>query len=41
MRCSWDEVLAKPAIEFLNVIGYRRDKQAREKASIEKWKKSN
>jgi hypothetical protein len=38
MRCSWDDVLAKPAIAFLNVLGYRRDKRAREDAALEQWK---
>lgn len=39
MRCSWDDVWAKPVIEFLNVLAYRRDKAARDKAEIEKWQK--
>ena len=29
------------AFEFLNIICYRKDKEAREKAEIERWKKSH
>ena len=28
MRCSWDAVWDKPAVEFLNVLAYRKDKDA-------------
>jgi hypothetical protein len=29
------------AIEFLNILAYRRDKAEKEKADIEKWKRRN
>jgi len=35
---SWDEVLQKSVIEFLNLMSYQRDKDAWEKAEREKWK---
>lgn len=38
LRTSWDAVWDKPALEFLNLICYRRDKAAREKAALEQWK---
>jgi hypothetical protein len=41
MRCSWDEVWQMPAIEFLNVLCYRKDKEAREKEAAERWKKTH
>lgn len=41
LRCEWDKVWNLPALEFLNLLAYRRDKQAEEKAKIEKWKKNH
>ena len=41
MRVSWDHVFSMPAIEFLNVICYMKDKAEDRKAQIEKWKKEN
>jgi len=41
MRVSWDDVWRMPAIEFLNVIAYRRDKAEAERRRIEQWKKRN
>lgn len=38
-RCKWDEVWKKTAIEFLNIISYRRDRDARDRAEIEEWKR--
>jgi hypothetical protein len=29
------------ALEFLNIIAYRKDKLAREKEELEKWKKTH
>lgn len=29
------------AIEFLNILSYRKDRDAKEKEDIEKWKKMN
>ena len=37
-RCSWEEVMRWTAIEFLNILSYRKDKIAKEKEDIEKWK---
>lgn len=35
MRCSWQVVFDMPALEFLNVIAYRIDRNAKEKREIE------
>ena len=34
LRISWDEVLAKSVVEFLNILAYRKDKHNWEKESI-------
>jgi hypothetical protein len=31
----------KPAIEFLNILAYRKDRAERDKADLEQWKKDN
>ena len=31
----------KTALEFLNILAYRKDKAEKEKADIEKWKQRN
>lgn len=41
MRISWDDVFTMPALEFLNMICYRRDKAEEERRQIEQWKKRN
>ena len=41
LRCEWDKVWMMPAIEFLNIVCYRKDKAEEEKREIEKWKKRN
>ena len=41
MRCSWDAVWDKPAVEFLNVLAYRKDKDAAEKEALERWKRTH
>lgn len=41
LRCSWDEVWSKPAVEFLNILAYRRDKDAREREAVEKWRRTH
>ena len=38
MRCSWQEVFDMPALEFLNVIAYRIDRNAKDKREIELYK---
>lgn len=40
-RCSWDEVWQMTALEFLNIIAYCKDKAEREKAEIDKWKRTH
>ena len=40
-RCSWDEVMRWTAIEFLNILSYRKDKIAKEKKDIEDWKRTH
>lgn len=39
LRISWDDVLQKSIVEFLNVLSYRKDKTAWEKDSIKKINK--
>lgn len=41
LRCPWDDVWTMGAMEFLNVLSYRRDKLAKEKADIEQWKRTH
>lgn len=41
MRCSWDVVWDKPAVEFLNVLSYRKDKDAAQEEMLEKWKRTH
>ena len=41
IRESWDHVFRMPAIEFLNIICYCKDKAEDQKAQIAKWKKEN
>lgn len=40
-RITWDAVLMKPALEFLNTMSYLRDKGEWEKAELDKWKKTH
>ena len=41
MRCSWDVVWDKPAMEFLNTLAYRKDKDRKEKEALERWKRTH
>lgn len=41
MRIDWDRVYKMPAMEFLNVICYIKDKTEEEKRELDKWKKKN
>ena len=41
MRCSWEEVWAMPAVQFLNVLAYRRDKDAADKDAMDRWKRTH
>ncbi len=40
-RCPWEEVMRWTAIEFLNILSYRKDKIAKEKKDIEDWKRTH
>ena len=40
-RCSWEEVMRWSAIEFLNILSYRKDKIEKEKKDIEEWKRTH
>lgn len=40
-RCPWDAVWQMSAMEFLNILAYRKDKIAKEKEDLEKWKRSH
>lgn len=40
-RCPWDEVWAKPAVEFLGILAYARDKAEKRKKEIERWRRSH
>lgn len=41
MRAAWTAVFDMPAIEWLNVIAYRIDRDAKEKADIELFKQTH
>lgn len=41
MRESWDAVLAKNVVEFLNVISYINDRTDWEKKEREKWRRKH
>ena len=41
MRCSWHDVFALPAVEFLNTLAYRIDRNERERQAIERYKKTH
>lgn len=38
MRCPWQAVFDMPALEFLNVLAYRIDRNAKEKRDVELYK---
>lgn len=40
-RISWDDVTRMTAMEFLNILSYRKDKSASEKAELERWKNTH
>ena len=40
-RCSWDDVWRMTALEFLNILSYRKDKLEKQRRDIEDWKKRN
>lgn len=41
MRQSWNDTFRMTALEFLNVIAYRKDKAEEERRQIERWKKQH
>ena len=41
MRQGWNDTFRMTALEFLNVIAYRKDKAEEERRQIEKWKKQH
>lgn len=41
MRVSWDVVFGKPAREFLNVLSYRRDRDARDQDATTRWQNTH
>ena len=40
-RCPWDAVWVMPALQFLNVLAYRKDKDEWEAEAMERWKRSH
>lgn len=41
MLIDWDRVYQMPAIEFLNVICYIKDKTEDERRELEKWQRKH
>jgi hypothetical protein len=41
MRCDWDTVWVMPAIEFLNVLSYSKDRDARAAEAIRNFEKTH
>ena len=41
LRISWDEVLQKSVVEFLNILSYRKDKNNWERESIRRATNKN
>ena len=40
-RSSWDTVWRMGAIEFLNILSYRADKDTRERQLLEEWRRKH
>lgn len=38
-RCPWSEVWGMGAVEFLNLLCYRRDRAERDRRALEEWKR--
>lgn len=38
---SWDCILEKPALEFLNTMAYLRDRYEWQKEEMDKWKRTH
>ena len=38
---SWDAVLGKTALEFLNTMAYLRDRAEWQKEEMERWKRTH
>lgn len=41
MRERWSAVYEMPVIEFLNILAYRNDKNAKLKREQEQWKRTH
>lgn len=41
MRCEWDKVWKMTALEFLNVLAYRKDRDAREREAIKQFERTH
>lgn len=37
MRCEWDKIWTMSALEFLNVLAYRKDRDAAEAEAIRQF----
>jgi len=40
-RISWDDTVRLSAVEFLNILSYRKDKAKMEEARLEQWKRTH
>ena len=40
-HCSWDDVWRMQAMEFLNILSYRKDKLKRQEAELDEWKRTH
>lgn len=39
MRCPWSAVWEMTALEFLNMLAYRKDKDEAQRIALEQWKR--
>jgi len=40
-RCDWDRVYEMTALQFLNILAYRKDKAEHEKREMERWRRTH
>ena len=40
MRCEWDKVWKMHALEFLNVLAYRKDRDARDADAVRQFERT-
>lgn len=38
-RTSWDVIFNKPAVEFLNILAFAKDRAEWEKEKMDEWKR--